>query len=67
MSDVQPRRVWASPEDVAEWLQLGKEGPRKLRKMRAAGVGPRWIKVGRDVRYAWSDVHTWCRERTGRG
>ncbi len=48
----------AKPEQVAEWLQVS---PDKLRKMRRPGAdGPKFIKVGREVRYAWSDVHAWC-------
>lgn len=54
------RRVWASPADLVEWLQLGGDGLRKLERMRRAGTGPKFVKVGRDVRYAWSDVHAWC-------
>lgn len=55
------RRAWASPEDLVEWLQIPGDGLQKLRRMRKAGTGPRWIAVGREVRYAWADVHAWCR------
>lgn len=47
----------ATPEQVAEWLQVTTE---RLSKLRKTGKGPKFIKLGRDVRYAWADVHTWC-------
>ena len=64
---VEHRRAWASPEQLAEWLALGPQGIRKLRKMRAEGDGPKFITVGREVRYAWVDVHAWCAARRDRG
>jgi predicted DNA-binding transcriptional regulator AlpA len=47
----------ATPEQVAEWLQIK---PERLSKLRKTGRGPRAIKVGRAVRYAWPDVHAWA-------
>lgn len=47
----------AKPEEVAEWLQVTEE---RLKYLRKTGNGPKFIKVGRDVRYAWADVHAWC-------
>ncbi|WP_104136594.1 AlpA family transcriptional regulator [Cryobacterium sp. Y62] len=47
----------ATPAEVAEWLQVTVD---RLSKMRKAGKGPNYIKVGRTVRYAWLDVHRWC-------
>lgn len=63
MSGQTDRRVWATPLEVAEWLQLGRYGVRKLREMRAERTGPGFVKVGREVRYAWTDVHAWCASR----
>jgi hypothetical protein len=57
------RRVWATPADLADWLQLDGDGERKLRQWRQRGTGPKFIKQGRDVRYAWADVHAWCAEQ----
>ena len=28
--------------------------------MRREGTGPKYITVGREVRYSWADVHAWC-------
>lgn len=56
MSTEKPRPL-AKPEDVAEWLQVTTE---RLSKLRKTNRGPRFIKVGRDVRYAWKDVHEWA-------
>lgn len=47
----------ATEEQVAEWLQVSTQ---KLRRFRRYGDGPKFIKVGRAIRYAWSDVHAWC-------
>lgn len=66
MNATEQRRAWASPEQLAEWLQLGQNGARKLRKMRADKTGPQFITVGREVRYAWVDVHAWCAARRDR-
>lgn len=41
--------------------------PATLRRLRQAGKGPRFIRVGRQVRYARSDVDTWLRAQTDRG
>ncbi|MBZ4486271.1 hypothetical protein [Microbacterium sp. cx-55] len=65
MSAPEQRRAWASPEQLSEWLQLGQQGARKLRKMRQDKTGPHFITVGREVRYAWVDVHAWCAARRG--
>lgn len=58
----------ATPAQVAEWLQIDTE---KLSKLRISGTGPTFIKIGREVRYAWLDVHKWCdqnrRNSTGSG
>lgn len=61
------RRAWASPEQLSDWLDLGPQGTRKLRKMRKDGTGPLFITVGREIRYAWVDVHAWCAARRDRG
>lgn len=49
--------AFATPAQLAEWLQVSTE---KLRKLRQTGQGPKYVKVGREVRYPWSDVHKWC-------
>ncbi|WP_199922343.1 helix-turn-helix domain-containing protein [Microterricola viridarii] len=46
----------ATPEEVAEWLQVPVE---RLHKLRRAKRGPRAIVEGRMIRYAWADVHSW--------
>jgi hypothetical protein len=47
----------ATPAQLAEWLQLDTDA---LSKLRISGKGPKFIKIGREVRYAWADVHAWC-------
>ncbi len=51
------RKPLATPEELAEWLQCKTS---KLAKMRMLGTGPRFIKNGREIRYAWLDVHKWA-------
>lgn len=46
----------ASPADLAEFLGVPQ---RTLQQWRWQGKGPRWTKVGRHVRYRWSDVNEW--------
>jgi len=47
----------ATAEEVAEYL---KDIPVKtLAKWRSEGLGPRYSKVGRHVRYDWADVRAW--------
>jgi hypothetical protein len=47
----------ATAEQVADYLQ---DIPLKtLAKWRSDGTGPRFIKVGRHVRYDWADVRAW--------
>ena len=54
------RQSWATPDQVAEWLQVSTV---YLRKLRHKGRGPRYLKEGHTIRYLWSDVHSWCKDR----
>lgn len=47
--------LWTEKE-VAAWARLSVH---KLRKMRASGIGPRWVSIGRNVRYPVSDARDW--------
>jgi hypothetical protein len=56
----------ATPEDLAEFLN---DIPVKtLAQWRYRGIGPKYRKVGRHVRYDWADIHAWlarqCPDRT---
>lgn len=50
-----------TPAELAEFLRLDTE---RLYDMRNKGTGPAFVKIGRDVRYAWPDVRAWLRSRT---
>ena len=52
------RPFW-STVDVAECLALS---PRTVRRWRSQGAGPRWFRVGREVRYDPAEVHRWLDE-----
>lgn len=48
----------ASPQDLADHLGV----PVKTTyEWTYRGTGPKAIKVGRHVRYRWSDIETWLR------
>lgn len=53
-------KLMTAPE-LAAFLQVDTE---RLYEMRAKGTGPAFVKIGRDVRYAWPDVLAWLRSRT---
>ncbi len=45
-----------TPEQVADYLQ---KPVKTLAEWRSRGDGPRYFKVGRNVRYDWADVRAW--------
>ena len=48
------------PEEVGAYLKVP---VRTLYEWRFKGTGPRSIKVGRHLRYRWSDVEAWLEEQ----
>jgi hypothetical protein len=48
------------PQEVADYLLVPVA---TLAQWRYLGQGPRFHKVGRFVRYRWSDVETWLAEQ----
>lgn len=51
----------AEPDEVAQYLGVP-DGT--LRQWRYLGTGPKYIKVGRHIRYRWSDVAVWLDSQT---
>jgi predicted DNA-binding transcriptional regulator AlpA len=51
-----------TPSEVAEHIQVS-EGT--LAQWRHRGVGPKWVRCGRRIRYRWEDVERWITEQTG--
>ncbi|BCO35496.1 helix-turn-helix domain-containing protein [Mycobacterium heckeshornense] len=51
----------ATPAEVAEALGTSPAG---LAQMRYRGTGPAFVKVGRRVRYRWSDVRDYLAANT---
>jgi hypothetical protein len=49
-------RSLATPQEVAEFLQ---KPTGTLRQWRHLGIGPQYLKIGRDVRYRWEAVERW--------
>ncbi|PRY00700.1 helix-turn-helix transcriptional regulator [Allonocardiopsis opalescens] len=55
-------RNLGTPPEVARHLGI----PEKtLAQWRYLGKGPKWSKVGRHVRYRWSDVERWLDSQSG--
>lgn len=48
-------------KETADWLHVS---PRTLERMRQAGTGPKFRKVGRRIIYAEADVLDWLEAQT---
>lgn len=53
----------ATPQELANYLG-GNTTVEQLAQYRYLGTGPRFIKVGKNVRYRWSDVEVWLDANT---
>lgn len=51
-----PKRALATPEEIAQFLGVPVA---TLYQWRCRGKGPRSARVGRHIRYRWSDVDSW--------
>lgn len=51
------------PSELAEFLKVSKT---TLASWRRKERGPRWVGVGRGIRYRRSDVDAWLEQREGR-
>lgn len=59
------RTPLATPGEVASYLQ---KPEKTLAEWRYRGIGPRYLSVGRDVRYRWPDVEEWlAQQESGTG
>jgi len=58
MSDKHPL---AQPAEVAEYMGVPVD---TLKRWRLVRRGPKWIPVGRHVRYRWVDVEAWLDEQS---
>jgi excisionase family DNA binding protein len=58
--NAKPGRL-ATTTEVADYLQIP---PHTLDQWRSQGKGPHYMKVGRHVRYRWTDVDAWLRKQT---
>lgn len=54
------RRPLATVEEVSEYLGVPVQ---TLYQWRWRGIGPKSARVGRHLRYRWSDVERWFDER----
>lgn len=61
------RRGPFQPDDVlieTELAQTLRLSPGHLRNLRTLGGGPRYLRLGRSIRYRWQDVTEWLTART---
>ncbi len=49
--------IFLTPDDVAKLLH---RSVRSLERDRQQGVGPRFVKLGRHVRYRLDDIEAWA-------
>lgn len=59
-----PTQSLGTSPEVAAYLGLK---PRTLAQWRWQGKGPRWHKVGSEVRYRWTDVEKWLNQQAQGG
>ncbi|HEX6498990.1 MAG TPA: helix-turn-helix domain-containing protein [Micromonosporaceae bacterium] len=59
---MESRKPLGTPDEVAEYYGVP---VRTLEVWRHRGLGPRWSKVGRHVRYRWTDVEKWLDQQAG--
>lgn len=52
--------TFLTPDQVAERYQIS---PDSLKEWRYKGVGPRYLRIGKRVRYRESDLEQWEQER----
>lgn len=57
----EARTNLATPAEVAEFLGVPEL---TLTQWRYRKTGPRYSRVGKYVRYRWSDIETWLEQRT---
>lgn len=50
------RRTLATTTELATYLNLP---PQTLKLWRHKGYGPKFLKIGKHVRYRWADVEKW--------
>lgn len=58
------RSPLASTEEVSAYLQVPLN---TVYQWRRKGVGPRAVRIGRHLRYRWSDVDSWVEQQATRG
>ncbi len=55
------RTALATTAEVATYLR---RTVKTLTNWRYAGIGPAYVKVGRGIRYRWSEVERWLDSQT---
>jgi hypothetical protein len=54
------RTPLATPQEVADYLR---KPVKTLAEWRSRGLGPRYHRTGREVKYMWQDVDEWLAEQ----
>jgi excisionase family DNA binding protein len=58
------RQALATPVELSAYLEIPEA---TIRIWRHRGVGPRWVRVGRHIRYRWTDVEEWLDRQSAGG
>ncbi len=68
-STATDREPLAEPGEVAAYLGIPEQTLAEWRRsdVRTDHRGPRYMKVGRHVRYCWADIDVWLAERAHGG
>lgn len=70
VSSLSVRNWHSSPQPLAtaeEVAQYTGGSAQTLAVWRMKGIGPRYIRMGRQVRYRWDDVETWLDAQSSGG
>jgi excisionase family DNA binding protein len=59
---VSDRQPLAEPPELAAYLNVPE---RTIGQWRRARKGPKWVLVGKHVRYRWGDVDSWLASQEG--
>lgn len=64
ITERQSKRKLLTPLQVADWLDLS---PNTVNQWRYLKRGPRYLKIGKNVRYSEEDVVAWLDQQTRTG
>ncbi|EHS1183811.1 helix-turn-helix domain-containing protein [Vibrio vulnificus] len=61
LTELQQKKKLLTSDQVADWLDLS---PNTISQWRYLRRGPRFLKIGKNVRYAEEDVKAWLEQHS---